>query len=83
MDMKEASAMTEASGLKNEIDGTREDFPRRTLVGEGAFASSCEVIELRAPAVWAHSPLAFDPAFVLEAIERGIERALIDLQHVL
>ena len=42
-----------------------------------------EPVVLRPPAQLRDGPLGFDPALVLEAMERRVERALVDLQDVL
>ena len=42
-----------------------------------------EPVVLRPPAQLRDGPLGFDPALVLEAMERRIQRALVDLQDVL
>ena len=41
-----------------------------------------ELVVLRPPAELGDGPLRLDPALMLEAMQRGIERALVDLQHV-
>ena len=41
-----------------------------------------KTIEARAPVVLGRAPLGGDPALPLEALQRGIERALLDLQDV-
>ena len=42
-----------------------------------------EAVILGAAAELRHLPLGLDPALVLEAMQGGVERALVDLQHVL
>src|SRR6185503_12940920 len=42
-----------------------------------------ERIELRAPVVLGLLPLCGDPAFLLELVQGGVERAFADLKHLL
>jgi hypothetical protein len=50
MDMREASAMTEASGLPSDQDGFETAFEAKSGVSDG-MRGSAEVREARAPAV--------------------------------
>src|SRR5690348_6623142 len=43
---------------------------------------SREAIESGAAAKLRYAPLGFDPALMLETVERGVERSLVDLQHI-
>src|SRR5437762_529440 len=52
--------------------------PERRLGAETRAARTGEAVELRATVVVRHAPLASDPAAALQAVERGIERALFE-----
>ena len=53
-------------------------LPRRELFPAGPG----QLVELRLPVGLGRPPLRLDPSFLFEAMERGIERALGNLQHV-
>src|SRR5271163_2866555 len=50
---------------------------------QAAFPCRCERVVFRFALIFRLAPFARDPALVFEAIERGIERALLDFQAVL
>src|SRR5207302_7306251 len=58
----------------------RREFLR--LCAERAAAGVRNAIKLRVPSQLGRSPLSLDPAVALHAVERGIERAFLDLQCV-
>src|SRR5262249_6362655 len=64
--------------LEDELDRVGEATPVCAFAGELATAGGGDLVELRAPAGRRDSPLGRDEAVVLEPVERGIERALID-----
>src|SRR5262249_32921331 len=63
-------------------DRGRQPLPVRRLGLELLPAQPREGVELRFPVVLGRLPLRLDPAFLLELVERRIERALADLEHV-
>src|SRR6266545_4410929 len=69
-------------GSDNQRDGGGEPFPRRGFPVELFAAGPGELVVLRPPVLIRHAPLGFDPALVLEALQRGIQRALLHQQHV-
>src|SRR5439155_26114690 len=44
-------------------------------------ARARETIVLRVAMILRRAPLALDPSLLLEALERGVERSLIDVEH--
>jgi hypothetical protein len=57
-------------------------LPRARLGGQLPAPGSGELVILRPPAKLGHRPLGGDPALMLEAMEGGVERPLVDLQDV-
>src|SRR4051812_13410989 len=55
--------------------------PCRGFVGELFSSGGAEPVELGAAVVLGRSPRGLDPAAVLQPMEGGIERTLIDLEH--
>ena len=55
----------------------------RVFDGQLPPARRRQPVVLRAPAELRHRPFGLDPALVLEAVQGRVERALVDLQHVL
>ena len=55
---------------------------RLRLDGELFFARGGQLVELRLAVVLAGAPGGREPAAIFEAMQRGIERALLDLQHI-
>ena len=51
------------------------------LGAEGAAAGRREAVVLGAAVVVGELPVAVDPFFLLQSLERGIERSLVDLEH--
>src|SRR6185503_3797806 len=68
-------------GLPNLGDCEHQSVPA-CLFGLELFSSgACEFVELRfAPGV-VYIPTRRDPAFLFDAIECGIQRSLLDIQH--
>src|SRR5438270_2497491 len=64
------------------VDRRGEPPPTCGFVAELPLPGFRQLVELCLPVVFRRSPLRVDPAAILEAVERRIERALIDLQHV-
>ena len=68
-------------GLDDEIDGAGEAAPVRGFFFELRAASGGQRVILGSSSGVAFHPLGFDPGFLFEAVEGGIERALLDLEH--
>src|SRR5689334_12953117 len=67
--------------LENELDGLDVSPPTVGLGTHGSPARCREVIVLSAAVVLGGAPVAVDPAALLEALQRGIERALVHVEH--
>src|SRR5690606_31860740 len=63
-------------------DGLRQPIPVRTLAGEPLSASARQRVELGPPVVLRGAPFGRNPAVVLELVQRGIERSVAYLQHL-
>src|SRR6476620_6368092 len=61
----------------------RHPIPVRGFLFERPPAERAQTVELRAPVVVRGAPLRAHPAANLEPMERGIERAFHDAQHVI
>jgi len=68
--------------LHDEIDRGGEAVPVGGFFFELEAAGGSEAVELGDAAGFGFGALALDPAFLLEAVERGIKRTLLDLQYV-
>ena len=69
--------------LHHAADGGGHAFPLAGFHRQLPASGRREPVVLGPPAQLRDGPLGFDPALVLEAMERRVERALIDLQDVL
>src|SRR5947209_19842049 len=63
-------------------DGEDEPVPARLLLLELAPARLRERVELGAAARLVHLPLRGDPALLLDAVERRVDRSLLDFEHL-
>src|ERR1700759_2442435 len=63
-------------------DGACHLAPAAGFEREAAAAGSGEAVVLGLAVVLARAPVGGEPAAVLQAMERGIERALLDFEHV-
>src|SRR4051794_31130052 len=70
------------SMFEDASDGGRDALPACGLFSELLSARLGEAIELRTPVVFGITPGGFDPALLLETVERGVKRSLRNLQHV-
>src|SRR5690349_1782071 len=77
-----AAAWRSARWRKDGADGAGERGPFGRFRLELLPSASGELVELRLASELRHSPLGFDPPFALHAVERGIERALFDLNRI-
>src|SRR5262249_45060863 len=68
--------------LPNLDDGQGQPVPAVLLDRELAPPGARQRVKLRPPAGVGLAPLALDPAALLDAIERGVERPLLDDEHV-
>ena len=73
---------TRSGGAKDELNGGGEAAPALELLTKRATAGRGELVIASAPAILRHVPLAVDEPFVLQALQGGVERALIDLELV-
>src|ERR1700676_2050352 len=72
--------MSDLLELDDVGDGGGEAIPVGGFEIELASAEAGEGIKFGAAIVFAGAPFGFDPAFLLEFVERGIEGAVADLQ---
>src|SRR6516164_8985390 len=68
--------------LQNAAYDVRHALPRFSLGLQLPFACRRQPIELGFALVFRFSPIAGDPASMLETIKRRIERALLDLEAI-
>lgn len=68
--------------MDDEVDGGGETVPVGGFFFELDAAGGGEGIELGDAAGFGFGALALDPAFVLEAMESGVQGALLNLQNV-
>src|SRR5690606_19303502 len=68
------------SGAQRHRDGLGQAVPARHLIAQTLPPRRGQSVVLRPSVVLAHSPLALDASPVLEAVERRVERALLDLE---
>src|SRR3954471_1925011 len=69
--------------LQHARDGGGDPLPVRGFLRELLAPGPRQRVELRAPVVLGITPRRLDPALLLETVERGVERSLVHLQHVL
>jgi hypothetical protein len=67
-----------AGGGEDEFDGLGEAIPGGFFLGELAAAFGGEAVEAGFAAVFRVAPFGGEPAALFEAMERWIERALLD-----
>src|SRR5262245_10290210 len=67
---------------QDSADGRGKPAPLTRLRGEVLPARLRELVEPGLPVVPGHAPFGFDPALVFQALERGIQRAVIDEDRV-
>src|SRR5437867_6800739 len=70
------------SGSEDGVDGSSEALPGGPLGRELTASVAGNAVVLGAAVVVGGSPVRGDPATVLEPMECGVERTLIDLEHV-
>src|SRR6185369_11244112 len=70
------------SFFDNEGDGGRETVPLLDFAAEFLFSSDGQGIVFGATVVFGFAPLGADPTLLLEAVESGIERTLLDLEDL-
>src|SRR5262245_52356422 len=68
--------------LQHEADTARQAIPRRLFLFETLLAGLRQSIEARAAVVLGRAPVGGDPALAFEALQSGVERALLDLQDL-
>src|ERR1700755_3531303 len=71
-----------SSGLPHARDGEREPVPARLLLFELFAARARQRVELRVAARLVRLPLGGDPDLLLDAVERRVERAPLDVEHL-
>src|SRR5215468_11013443 len=69
--------------LHNAGDGRVQALPLRGLIEELLLARFGKAVVLRAAVVLRSPPLCGDPATALQPLQRRIERAVINFQHLL
>src|SRR5262245_50150053 len=74
--------MASLRALDQEVHGRREALPGFQLALELPSPLARQRVELRVAPEIGRLPLGANPALLLEAMERGIERALADRQRV-
>src|SRR5687767_13849352 len=68
-------------GLQDELDGFHVAAPARGLGSDRPTTGSSQPIVLRATVVLRRAPFAVDPPFLLQPLERRIERPLVCVEH--
>src|SRR5215467_12221198 len=69
------------SDTKDAADGGGEFVPGGLFFGELAPARASKFVKFCAAIIFGSAPARFDPATPLKAVQRGIERALLDQQR--
>ena len=69
--------------LENPVDRLREGLPAGGLLRQLPPAERRQRVVARAAVVFGRAPHGRDPAAILEPVERGIERSMLDLQDVI
>src|SRR5688500_7706768 len=69
-------------GAEGAVHGADDLVPPRRLFGELRAARRRQPVVARAAVVLRRPPEGGDPAAILEAMERRVERSVLDLQHV-
>jgi hypothetical protein len=59
-----------------------EPFPQRGFLLELFLPGLCKGVVLRAAVLLGHAPLRLDPPLIFEALQRRVERPLLDQQDV-
>src|SRR5581483_4017827 len=75
-------AMAASRGLEDFENGARVFRPERGLGAQLLPPLGGELVVLGAAVVLGQPPLRLEPAALLHAVERGVERALLDLEPV-
>src|SRR4051794_41428661 len=70
------------SGFEHQSYGFGESAPVGLLLGELFLALGGEAVELCVAAIFGFAPFGPEPAAVFQAVERGIERALLHLEDI-
>src|SRR4051812_20429210 len=73
--------MASVGGSQDSIDGADDLVPAVRLFDELRTSVRRQPVVARAPVVLGGSPERRDPAAVLEAMERRIQRAVLDAEH--
>ena len=73
----------ESRGLQDSSDSRGKTLPVLGLLPELLLSLGREAIVFCPAVVVGHAPLSLNPILLLEAVERRIERSLIDLKHIL
>src|SRR6185312_3170875 len=66
--------------VENQFDSSHVPPPTRRLRADRAPAGRREAVVFRPPVVLGRPPVALDPPLLLEPLQRGIERPLIDVE---
>src|SRR5262249_32120943 len=69
-------------GLSHLRDCEHESIPARFLRLELLPAGARELVKLRFASGFVHVPARRDPALLLDAVERRVERTLLDVEHL-
>jgi hypothetical protein len=68
--------------FEDQRDGVAETLPAGSFRCELALAGSSEAVEFGVTPAFGSLPFGFEPASIFEAVERGIEGALADLEGI-
>ena len=71
------------ASLMTRLDRVLHPVPLTRFDGELLPSRRRQPVVLGPPAELGHLPLGFDPALMLEPVQGRVERALVDLEHVL
>src|ERR1700722_10849005 len=77
-----SSRMLNLAQFHDQADSARQPLPARRLFLQLFSAQSCQGVEFCSSAELTGFPFGRDPAFLLQLVQRGIERAIADLQYL-
>jgi hypothetical protein len=68
--------------LEHQADAARQALPCGFFVSQPLLSGLGQAIKTRAPIVFGRAPICRDPALPLQALQRRVQRPLLDLEDV-